>query len=144
MKQALKTFTPTTRTVGACGKEPESGGRLPQEYQDLKKVKEGMNIASSDGVDFLILLDSVVAEQVHSLLNCPLLKRFSQIIEQRAVDTALYVQSGDRLGASSAASMKSAWSGLPVYGEGGSSGCSYLLVGISVCIGRNHPILLAY
>lgn len=32
--------------------------------EDLKKVKEGMGIASSDGVDFLILLDNMAAEQV--------------------------------------------------------------------------------
>ncbi|KAM5295298.1 LOW QUALITY PROTEIN: lysophosphatidic acid phosphatase type 6 [Glossophaga mutica] len=63
--------------------------------EDLKKVKEGMGIARSDGVDFLILFE-VAAEQVHCLLNCPMLKKFSQIIEQRAVDMALYVQSGDR------------------------------------------------
>ena len=34
--------------------------------------------------------------QVHGLLNCPMLKRFSRIIEPRAMDTALYAQSGDR------------------------------------------------
>ncbi|XP_016057826.1 PREDICTED: lysophosphatidic acid phosphatase type 6 [Miniopterus natalensis] len=64
--------------------------------EDLKKVKEGMGIASSDGVDFLILFDNVAAEQVHGLLSCPTLKRFAHVIEQRAVDTALFVQGGDR------------------------------------------------
>ncbi|KAM8812346.1 lysophosphatidic acid phosphatase type 6 isoform 2-T2 [Rhynchonycteris naso] len=64
--------------------------------EDLKKVKEGMDIANSDEVDFLILLDNVAAEQVHGLPSCPMLKRFAQIIEQRAVDTAFYVLSGDR------------------------------------------------
>ncbi|MBV96396.1 Lysophosphatidic acid phosphatase type 6, partial [Eschrichtius robustus] len=59
--------------------------------EDLKKVKEGMGIASSDGVDFLILLDNMAAEQVHSLPSCPTLKRFAWMIEQRAVDTALYI-----------------------------------------------------
>ncbi|TEA19784.1 hypothetical protein DBR06_SOUSAS22410012 [Sousa chinensis] len=59
--------------------------------EDLKKVKEGMGIASSDGVDFLILLDNMAAEQVHSLPSCPMLKRFAWMIEQRAVDTALYI-----------------------------------------------------
>ncbi|KAF6073810.1 acid phosphatase 6, lysophosphatidic [Phyllostomus discolor] len=54
----------------------------PGTSEDLKKVKEGMGIASSDGVDFLILLDNMAAEQVHCLLNCPMLKRFSWIIEQ--------------------------------------------------------------
>ncbi|XP_032463827.1 lysophosphatidic acid phosphatase type 6 [Phocoena sinus] len=59
--------------------------------EDLKKVKEGMGIAGSDGVDFLILLDNMAAEQVHSLPSCPTLKRFAWMIEQRAVDTALYI-----------------------------------------------------
>ncbi|KAM9686136.1 lysophosphatidic acid phosphatase type 6 [Trichechus inunguis] len=59
--------------------------------EDLKKVKEVMGIGSSDGVDFLILLDNVAAEQVHSLPSCPALKRFAWMIEQRAVDTALYI-----------------------------------------------------
>ncbi|XP_043431965.1 lysophosphatidic acid phosphatase type 6 [Prionailurus bengalensis] len=59
--------------------------------EDLQKVKEGMGIASNDGVDFLSLLDNVAAEQVHSLPSCPTLRRFAQMIEQRAVDTALYV-----------------------------------------------------
>ncbi|XP_045334854.1 lysophosphatidic acid phosphatase type 6 isoform X2 [Leopardus geoffroyi] len=59
--------------------------------EDLQKVKEGMGIASNDGVDFLNLLDNVAAEQVHSLPSCPTLRRFAQMIEQRAVDTALYI-----------------------------------------------------
>ncbi|XP_062962160.1 lysophosphatidic acid phosphatase type 6 [Cynocephalus volans] len=59
--------------------------------EDLKKVKEGMGIDGSDGVDFLVLLDNVAAEQVHSLLSCPMLKKFAQLVEQRAVDTALYI-----------------------------------------------------
>ncbi|XP_059942944.1 lysophosphatidic acid phosphatase type 6 isoform X1 [Mesoplodon densirostris] len=59
--------------------------------EDLKKVKERMGIASSDGVDFLTLLDNMAAEQVHSLLSCPTLKRFAWMIERRAVDTALYI-----------------------------------------------------
>ncbi|XP_015101800.2 lysophosphatidic acid phosphatase type 6 isoform X2 [Vicugna pacos] len=59
--------------------------------EDLKKVKEEMGIAGSDGVDFLILLDNMAAEQEHGLPSCPTLKRFARMIEQRAVDTALYV-----------------------------------------------------
>ncbi|VFV20556.1 lysophosphatidic acid phosphatase [Lynx pardinus] len=59
--------------------------------EDLQKVKEGMGIANNDGVDFLSLFDNVAAEQVHSLPSCPTLRRFAQMIEQRAVDTALYV-----------------------------------------------------
>ncbi|XP_054419336.1 lysophosphatidic acid phosphatase type 6 isoform X2 [Pteronotus mesoamericanus] len=64
--------------------------------EDLKKVKEGLGIDNSDEVDFLILFDNMAAEQVHGLLSCPMLKRFAWNIEQRAVDTALYVQSRDR------------------------------------------------
>ncbi|XP_065761686.1 lysophosphatidic acid phosphatase type 6 [Muntiacus reevesi] len=59
--------------------------------EDLKKVKEGMGIASSDEVDFLVLLDNMAAEQVHNLPSCPTLKRFAWMIEQRAVDTASYI-----------------------------------------------------
>ncbi|XP_020754283.2 lysophosphatidic acid phosphatase type 6 isoform X1 [Odocoileus virginianus] len=59
--------------------------------EDLKKVKEEMGIASSDKVDFLVLLDNMAAEQVHKLPSCPTLKRFAWMIEQRAVDTASYI-----------------------------------------------------
>lgn len=37
--------------------------------EDLKKVKEGLGIASSDEVDFIVLLDNMAAEQVGQL--CP-------------------------------------------------------------------------
>uniref|UniRef100_G1NT12 Lysophosphatidic acid phosphatase type 6 n=1 Tax=Myotis lucifugus TaxID=59463 RepID=G1NT12_MYOLU len=63
--------------------------------EDLEKVKEGMGIADGDGVDFFMLFDNMAAEQVHGLLSCPALRRSARIIEQRAVDTALYMQSGD-------------------------------------------------
>uniref|UniRef100_A0A452TZ03 Acid phosphatase 6, lysophosphatidic n=1 Tax=Ursus maritimus TaxID=29073 RepID=A0A452TZ03_URSMA len=63
--------------------------------EDLQKVKEGMGITSNDGVDFLSLFDNMAAEQVHSLPSCPTLKTFARIIEQRAVDTALYVMHGE-------------------------------------------------
>ncbi|XP_058394954.1 lysophosphatidic acid phosphatase type 6 isoform X2 [Diceros bicornis minor] len=69
----------------------QSASLQPGISEDLKKVKEGMGIASSDGVDFLILFDNMAAEQVHSLPSCPTLKRFARMIEQRAVDSALYV-----------------------------------------------------
>ncbi|KAL1772359.1 lysophosphatidic acid phosphatase type 6 [Sigmodon hispidus] len=69
----------------------------PGVSEDLEKVKAGVGISSSDEVDFFVLLDNVAAEQVHSLLSCPALKRFAQMIERRAVDTALYVlQQEDR------------------------------------------------
>ncbi|KAM6167494.1 lysophosphatidic acid phosphatase type 6 isoform 1-T2 [Erethizon dorsatum] len=77
----------------------EAAALQPGISEDLKKVKEGMGTDSSDEVDFLILLDNVAAEQVHSLPSCPTLKRFAQVIEQRAVDTALYIlQQEDREG----------------------------------------------
>ncbi|KAK2507897.1 hypothetical protein MC885_010325 [Smutsia gigantea] len=63
----------------------------PGTSEDLKKVKEGIDIGGDDEVDFLTLLDNVAAEQVHSLLSCPALHRFARVIEQRAVDTALYI-----------------------------------------------------
>ncbi|XP_055459789.1 lysophosphatidic acid phosphatase type 6 [Psammomys obesus] len=67
--------------------------------EDLEKVKAGAGIHGGDEVDFFILLDNVAAEQVHSLISCPALKRFAQLIEQRAVDTALYMlQQEDREG----------------------------------------------
>ncbi|XP_069336830.1 lysophosphatidic acid phosphatase type 6 isoform X1 [Eulemur rufifrons] len=59
--------------------------------EDLKNVKEGMGIDSADKVDFLMLLDNMAAEQVHRLPSCPTLKKFARLIEQRAVDTALYI-----------------------------------------------------
>ncbi|KAM5256853.1 lysophosphatidic acid phosphatase type 6 [Ctenodactylus gundi] len=75
----------------------EAAALQPKISEDLKKVKEGIGVDSSDELDFLILLDNVAAEQVHSLPSCPMLKRFAQVIEQRAVDTALYIlQQGDR------------------------------------------------
>ncbi|XP_004581903.2 lysophosphatidic acid phosphatase type 6 [Ochotona princeps] len=59
--------------------------------EDLKRVKEEMGFDRGDDVDFLILLDNMAAEQVHGLPSCPRLQRFTRLIEQRAVDTALYV-----------------------------------------------------
>ncbi|MBZ3875398.1 Lysophosphatidic acid phosphatase type 6 [Sciurus carolinensis] len=69
----------------------EAAALQPQISVDLKEVKEEMGLDSSVEVDFLILLDNMAAEQVHSLPSCPTLKRFAQLIEQRAVDTALYM-----------------------------------------------------
>ncbi|XP_006899586.1 PREDICTED: lysophosphatidic acid phosphatase type 6 [Elephantulus edwardii] len=75
----------------------EAASLQPGISEDLKKVKEGMGISGSDWVDFLILLDNVAAEQVHNLPSCPALKRFAQMIEQRAVDMASYIfQKEDR------------------------------------------------
>lgn len=77
----------------------EAAALQPGISEDLKKVKEGTGTDSSDEVDFLVLLDNVAAEQVHSLPSCAMLKRFAQVIERRAVDTALYIlQQEDREG----------------------------------------------
>lgn len=43
----------------------------PRISEDLKKVKEGIGIAGNDEVDFLILFDSVAAEQVGWLYSGP-------------------------------------------------------------------------
>ncbi|KAM5160028.1 lysophosphatidic acid phosphatase type 6 isoform 2-T2 [Callospermophilus lateralis] len=69
----------------------EAATSQPQISEDLKEVKEGMGLDSSIEVDFFILLDNMAAEQAHSLSSCPALQRFAQVVEQRAVDTALYV-----------------------------------------------------
>ncbi|XP_004717322.1 lysophosphatidic acid phosphatase type 6 isoform X1 [Echinops telfairi] len=75
----------------------QAASLLPEIAEDLKKVKEGLGMSSSDEVDFLSLLDNLSAEQVHSLPSCPTLKRFAGVIEQRAVDTFLYIlQKEDR------------------------------------------------
>lgn len=64
--------------------------------EDLEAVKEGVGLAGHDGVDFFLLLDNVAAEQVHGLPSSPALRSRAQVIERRAVDTALYMQGGDR------------------------------------------------
>ncbi|XP_054830966.1 lysophosphatidic acid phosphatase type 6 isoform X3 [Eublepharis macularius] len=58
---------------------------------DLKTIKEKVGINSEKQIDFFVLLDNVFAEQAHNLPSCPLLKNFLQIIEQRAIDSLLYV-----------------------------------------------------
>ncbi|XP_074044716.1 lysophosphatidic acid phosphatase type 6 [Macrotis lagotis] len=59
--------------------------------EDLKMVQEEMGIDKSKNVDFFLLLDNALAEKVHGLPSCPMLKKFTQMIEQRAVDTALHI-----------------------------------------------------
>lgn len=58
---------------------------------DLKTIKEKVGINNEKQVDFFVLLDNMFAEQAHNLPSCPLLKNFLQIIEQRAIDSLLYV-----------------------------------------------------
>ncbi|KAF7250992.1 Lysophosphatidic acid phosphatase type 6 [Varanus komodoensis] len=59
--------------------------------EDLKTVKQSMGISSEKDVDFLVLFDNIFAEQAHDLPSCPILKNFLQMIEQRAVESLLYV-----------------------------------------------------
>ncbi|XP_028936015.1 lysophosphatidic acid phosphatase type 6 [Ornithorhynchus anatinus] len=66
---------------------------------DLKKVQEEMGFQGREDVDFFLLLDNALAEQIHGLPSCPLLKKFTPVIERRAVDTILYMMGrGDREG----------------------------------------------
>ncbi|XP_053162675.1 lysophosphatidic acid phosphatase type 6 isoform X2 [Hemicordylus capensis] len=58
---------------------------------DLKTIKEKMGIDSEKPVDFFLLYDNLFAEQAHDLPSCPVLKNFLQIIEQRAIDSLLYI-----------------------------------------------------
>ncbi|XP_063161574.1 lysophosphatidic acid phosphatase type 6 isoform X2 [Candoia aspera] len=59
--------------------------------EDLKNIKQKMGISNEQEVDFFLLLDNIFAEQAHDLPSCPVLKNFMQLIEQRAVDSFLYV-----------------------------------------------------
>ncbi|XP_062982852.1 lysophosphatidic acid phosphatase type 6 [Elgaria multicarinata webbii] len=59
--------------------------------EDLKTIKKSMGIGTEKGVDFLLLFDNIFAEQAHDLPSCPVLKNFLQMLEQRAVDSLLYV-----------------------------------------------------
>ncbi|XP_054996395.1 lysophosphatidic acid phosphatase type 6 isoform X3 [Sorex araneus] len=76
-----------------------SASLLPGLLEDLKKVKNSLGITQSDTVDFLSLLDNVAAEQAHNFSSSSVLRGFARLIEQRAVDTALYIlHSEDRKG----------------------------------------------
>lgn len=53
-------------------------------------VEAGQLPSSANEKHFFVKL-SLWPFQVHSLPSCPTLRRFAQMIEQRAVDTALYI-----------------------------------------------------
>ncbi|XP_074839584.1 lysophosphatidic acid phosphatase type 6 [Carettochelys insculpta] len=58
---------------------------------DLKMIREAVGIENEKTVDFFLLLDNIFAEQVHDLPSCPVMKSFLKMIEQRSIDTLLYM-----------------------------------------------------
>ncbi|XP_009863432.1 PREDICTED: lysophosphatidic acid phosphatase type 6 [Apaloderma vittatum] len=50
-----------------------------------------MGIDAYKSVDFFHLLDNIVAEQVHNLPSCPVLKNFQQTVERRSVESLLFL-----------------------------------------------------
>ena len=85
--------------------------------------------------------------QVHNLPSCPTLKRFAWMIEQRAVDTALYVlQWEDRWWGALFSCRHTVTLGQvsQSVGKGTRQAGSHLSAGVSVCRGWTHPLLLAF
>ncbi|KAM6293415.1 lysophosphatidic acid phosphatase type 6 isoform 2-T2 [Porphyrio hochstetteri] len=75
----------------------KSALQQPGISDDLKTIKEKMGIDGEKPVDFFLLLDNILAEQVHNLPSCPVLKNFQQTVERRSVDLVLsFLEGGSR------------------------------------------------